>query len=119
MLQFVFLVVMVVALATLVVPLLRRRGASGLGAGQRGVPPESGSVYVTGISPRPLDGTEEFVTITGNLSGPSVSEAVVYGRWVWDVNQWPTVGEFIPVVYPAGKPDRWQPVHPGARSLWG
>ncbi|MEV6275664.1 hypothetical protein [Nocardia sp. NPDC051832] len=113
MLQFVFLVVMVVALAALVVPLLRRRGAS------RIAQPESGSVYVTGISPRPLEGTEDFVTITGNLSGPSVSETVVYGRWVWDVQQWPTVGEFIPVVYPAGKPDRWQPVHPGARSLWG
>ncbi|MFC9894413.1 hypothetical protein ACFVMC_12020 [Nocardia sp. NPDC127579] len=112
--EFVFLVVMVVVLAALIVPLVRGR------AGARTMAqPESGSVYVTGISPRPFEGTEEFVTITGQLSGPTVSEMVVYGRWVWAVEQWPTVGEFIPVVYPAGKPDRWQPVHPGARSLWG
>ncbi|MEV0245797.1 hypothetical protein AB0H76_04300 [Nocardia sp. NPDC050712] len=113
MLQFAFVVVMVVVLAALVVPILRGRKGSVIAE------PESGSVYVTGISPLPLEGTEDFVTITGNLSGPTVSEQVVYGRWVWDVNQWPTVGEFIPVVYPAGKPDRWRPVHPGARSLWG
>ncbi|MEU8899521.1 hypothetical protein [Nocardia sp. NPDC048505] len=110
--QFVFLVVLLVVLAAMVVPLLRRRG---MGAAE----PEGGTLYVTGISPRPLDGTEDFVTITGNLSGPTVPETVVYGRWTWTVEHWPTVGETMPVVYPPGKPERWQPVHPGLRSLWG
>ena len=113
MLQFVILVSLVVVLAVMVVPILRR------GRGLRMAEPENGSLYVTGISPRPMDGDEDFVTITGNLSGPTVPETVVYGRWVWEVNRWPTVGETIPVVYPVGKPDRWQPVHPGTRSLWG
>ncbi|MEV6767953.1 hypothetical protein AB0N05_04895 [Nocardia sp. NPDC051030] len=80
---------------------------------------ESGTLYVTGVSPRPDAPGEQYVTLTGSISGPSVVAHEVYGRFAWDTNQWPSAGDQIPVVYPAGKPDRWQLGHPGARPYFG
>ncbi|WP_109528548.1 MULTISPECIES: hypothetical protein [Nocardia] len=100
-------IAMLVIMATLLVAIivLYRRGR---GEPKYPATPERGSLHVTGVSPRPDAEGEQFVTITGNLAGPSVPDRVVYGRFVWDVNSWPHIGEEIPVVYPAGKPDRWQ-----------
>ncbi|NNH72553.1 hypothetical protein HLB23_22280 [Nocardia uniformis] len=80
---------------------------------------ESGTLYVTGISPRPEALDDQYVTITGNISGPSLVAYEAYGRFVWDVNRWPYVGEQIPVLYPSGKPQHWFPDHPGARRGTG
>ncbi|WP_431958062.1 hypothetical protein [Nocardia lijiangensis] len=113
MLEFAMLVIMVTTLVALLVAY--RRGRQGFQMAQ----PESGSLYVTGVSPRPDATGEQYVTITGNLTGPSVPETVVYGRFAWDVNQWPAIGDYIPVVYPQGKPDRWQIAHPGSRPPLG
>nr|WP_235946842.1 hypothetical protein [Nocardia terrae] len=81
--------------------------------------PESGTLHVTGVSPRPDVPGEQYVTITGSISGPSVVAHEVYGRFAWDTFQWPAVGDQIPVLYPAGKPDKWQLAHPGARPYFG
>jgi hypothetical protein len=59
------------------------------------------------------------VTITGNLTGPSVPGKVVYGRYAWDVGNWPAIGDLIPVVYSPRNPDNWQISHPGARPGFG
>lgn len=109
------LVIMSMALVAWLVIYLRGRGLGGFRTAQ----PENGSLYVTGVSPRPDAEGEQYVTITGNLTGPSVPGQVVYGRFAWDVNQWPTIGDYIPVIYPAGKPDRWQIMHPGGRPGLG
>ncbi|MBO0854620.1 MAG: hypothetical protein J2P18_12750, partial [Nocardia sp.] len=58
---------------------------------------------------------EQYVTITGILSGPSVPGETVYRRFAWDVGQWPTPGENMPVVYPPGKPQHWAPGQPPTR----
>ncbi|TLF97877.1 hypothetical protein FEK35_26345 [Nocardia cyriacigeorgica] len=103
MLEFAMLVIMIGALAGMIALYLR---------GRRGVrlsEPEVGTLYVTGVSPRPDDLTgEQYVTITGNLTGPMVEGAVVYGRFAWDVNNWPSIGDTFTVAYPPGKPDKWQ-----------
>ncbi|MTE13088.1 hypothetical protein [Nocardia aurantiaca] len=80
---------------------------------------ESGTLHVTGVSPRPDEPGEQYVTISGSISGPSVVAHEVYGRFAWDVNQWPSIGDQIPVAYPSGKPDRWQLDHPGVRPYFG
>jgi hypothetical protein len=113
MVQFGMLVIMVGALVAIVMLYLRGRN------GVRLTNPESGTLYVSGVSPRPDATGEQYVTITGNLTGPSVPGTVVYGRLVWDVDNWPAIGDLIPVVYPAGKPERWQISHPGARPGLG
>ncbi|MFI1913329.1 hypothetical protein [Nocardia sp. NPDC020380] len=81
--------------------------------------PESGTLYITGISPRPDAPGEQYVTISGSISGPSVVAHEVYGRFAWDTTQWPAIGDQLPVVYPSGKPDNWQLSHPGARPYFG
>jgi hypothetical protein len=113
MVQFAMLVIMVAALVSLVVLYMRGRNGSKLAQG------ESGSLYVTGVSPRPDAIGEQYVTITGNLTGPSVPGTVVYGRFAWDVNNWPAIGDYMPAVYPPGKPERWQLAHPDARPSLG
>lgn len=114
LLQIVFIVIIVGALVSMLT-LYRRGRGSYRGAGQA----ESGTLYVTGVSPRPAAQGEQYVTITGTISGPSVGGETVYGRYAWDVNQWPSPGEAIPVTYPPGKPQNWTLAHPGARPYLG
>ncbi|WP_433657238.1 hypothetical protein ACQPW1_37450 [Nocardia sp. CA-128927] len=114
MLEFGMLLIMIVALVGVVAVYLRGRG------GFRTAHPETGTLYITGVSPRPDDvAGEQFVTITGNVTGPTVQGALVYGRFAWDVNAWPSIGDLITVAYPAGKPERWQIVSPGGHPSLG
>ncbi|WP_175041323.1 hypothetical protein [Nocardia terpenica] len=114
LLQLVFVVVIAGALVGLFA--MYRRGRQGAPAFEA----ESGTLRVTGVSPRPEPQGDQYVTITGIISGPSVPAGeTVYGRFAWDVNQWPSAGEDIPVVYPPGKPGQWQLAHPGARPYFG
>jgi len=98
--EFVVLLVLVGAIAVLAAPWIMRR---------RGVGPDMahGTLLVTGVSPRPDAQGEQFVTITGVITGPTVHEHVVYQRMVVDVNQWPKMGDLIPVVYAPNNPDKW------------
>ncbi|MEV6427406.1 hypothetical protein [Nocardia sp. NPDC051463] len=113
MLELGMLLIMVTALVGWLVIYLRgRRGIESTQA-------ETGSLYLTGVSPRPDAVGEQFVTITGNLTGPSVLGTVVYGRFVWDTNEWPSIGDYLTVVYPPGKPERFQLADPTARPDLG
>lgn len=82
----------------------------------------SGTLLVTGISPRPDATGEQFVTIAGVINGPTVNEHAVYQRMAVDVNQWPTIGQLFPVVYSPKNPDNWKfapavpPAPPGPPS---
>jgi hypothetical protein len=67
----------------------------------------SGTLLVTGVSPRPDAAGEQFVTIAGVINGPTVNEHAVYQRMAVDVEQWPVVGQLIPVVYSPKNPDNW------------
>ena len=66
-----------------------------------------GTLLITGISPRPDAEGEQFVTITGVVTGPTVNEHQVYQRMAVDVNRWPSMGDLIPVVYSPKNPDNW------------
>lgn len=68
----------------------------------------SGTLLVTGVSPRPDATGEHYVTIAGVISGPTLQEHSVYERMVVDVDKWPSIGELIPVVYSARNPDKWR-----------
>ncbi|WP_024799501.1 hypothetical protein [Nocardia sp. BMG51109] len=114
MLEIALLVTAVVVLVALVMTFRRGRGGSGARPGGNRPQPEVGTLRVTGVSPRPAAQGNQFVTITGTLSGPTVPGETVYGRFNWDVNQWPSPGDDIPVEYPPGKPQHWQIGHPGA-----
>jgi hypothetical protein len=109
--EFVVLVVMVGALVLLAAPWLRRRSSGG----------EIGTLLVTGVSPRPEATGEQFVTITGVITGPSVNEHEVYGRLAVDVSQWPVMGQLTPVVYSPKNPDNWRfaPNPPPAQPNYG
>jgi hypothetical protein len=76
----------------------------------------SGTLLVTGVSPRPDATGEQFVTIAGVINGPSVSEHDVYARIAVNVDQWPAVGQLLPVVYSPKNPDKWNfaPAQPPA-----
>lgn len=113
------LIMMVTTLIAMLVLYLRGRGGGFGGGAGSSRPAETGSLRVTGVSPCPDADGEQYVTITGELSGPSVPATVVYGRFAWDVRRWPAIGDDIPVVYPVGKPDRWRIAHPGARPGLG
>ena len=80
--------------------IMRRRGLRGEMA--------HGTLVVTGVSPRPDETGEQFVTITGVINGPTVNEHVVYQRLAVDVDHWPTMGELFPVVYSPNNPDNWR-----------
>jgi hypothetical protein len=67
-----------------------------------------GTLLITGVSPRPDATGEQFVTVTGVINGPSVNEHVVYQRWAVDVENWPSMGDLIPVVYSPKNPDNWR-----------
>ena len=73
-----------------------------------GWPLPDGTLLVTGVSPRP-DGVtgEQYVTITGVINGPTVDEYVVYARLAVDVNQWPTMGALMDVMYSPKNPEKW------------
>ncbi|MGW4068813.1 hypothetical protein [Nocardia grenadensis] len=108
MFELAMLAIMVAALVGMLVLVFRgRRG------GRMPADAEIGSLYLTGVSPRPEAMGEQFVTVTGNLSGPSEPGKVVYGRMVWDAAYWPSVGDTLTVAYPTGRPDRWRIVEPG------
>jgi hypothetical protein len=69
----------------------------------------SGTLRVTGVSPRPGDAAgQQYVTIAGVISGPTVDEYSVYQRMAVDVEQWPTVGQLLPVRYSPKNPDNWK-----------
>ncbi len=68
----------------------------------------SGTLLVTGVSPRPDASGQQYVTIAGVITGPTVSEYAVYQRLVVDVDQWPTMGQLLPVVYSPKNPDNWK-----------
>jgi len=87
---------MIGVLVLLAAPRLRRRPTG-----------ETGTLLVTGVSPRPDATGEQYVTIAGVITGPTVNEHEVYGRLAIDVNQWPTMGQLIPVVYSPKNPDNW------------
>ncbi|MEV6065516.1 hypothetical protein AB0L82_03095 [Nocardia sp. NPDC052001] len=113
LMQLLFVLVIGGALIATITMFRRGRGSGPIAE------PESGFLYVTGVSPLPNASGEQYVTISGSISGPMVVAHEVYGRFAWDVNQWPAVGDQIPVTYPAGKPDRWQLAHPGVRPYFG
>ena len=94
--EIVALIVLLGALVLISIPLIRRRPHG-----------ESGTLLVTGVSPRPDATGEQFVTITGVISGPSVVEHEVYGRLAVDVGSWPVMGQLLPVVYSPKNPNNW------------
>jgi hypothetical protein len=67
----------------------------------------SGTLLITGVSPRPDATGEQHVTITGVIDGPTISDYTVYQRMTADVERWPAVGELKPVVYSEPNPDKW------------
>ncbi len=100
MMEFAVLLLIVGSLALLLGPrLMGKRGPRGEMA--------QGTLLVTGVSPRPDATGEQFVTISGVINGPTVDEHVVYQRMAVDVNDWPSMGQLIPVVYSPKNPDKW------------
>jgi hypothetical protein len=93
------LLLLVAILAMFVAPRLIRRGPS---ADQL-----SGTLLITGVSPRPDAAGEQYVTITGVIDGPTVNEYTVYQRMAVNVENWPAVGDLRPVVYSQRNPDKW------------
>jgi hypothetical protein len=67
----------------------------------------SGTLLITGVSPRPDASGEQYVTITGVIDGPTLNEYTVYQRMAVNVDNWPTVGDLKPVVYSQRNPDNW------------
>jgi hypothetical protein len=99
MVEFLILLVLLGALAAFLAPRFMRKGPRGERA--------HGTLLITGISPRPDDQGEQWVTISGVITGPTVSEHPVYGQLVVNVDQWPSIGDLMPVVYSARNPDNW------------
>jgi hypothetical protein len=78
----------------------------------------SGTLLITGVSPRPPDATgEQIVTIAGVIDGPTLNEYTVYQRMTADVEKWPTVSELRPVVYSQRNPDKWAFAPPDAPAV--
>ncbi len=85
--------------ASILAPRLLRRGP---GAGSL-----RGTLLITGVSPRPDATGQQYVTITGVIDGPTISDYTVYQRMAVDVDHWPAVGELKPVVYSQANPEKW------------
>ncbi len=68
----------------------------------------SGTLLVTGVSPRPDATGEQYVTIAGVINGPTVNEHEVYARLAVNVDQWPAMGQLLQVVYSTKNPDNWR-----------
>jgi hypothetical protein len=77
----------------------------------------SGTLLITGVSPRPDAVGEQIVTITGVMDGPTLNDYTVYQRMTADVEKWPTVGELKPVVYSERNPDKWAFAPPEAPAV--
>ena len=91
------------ALALLIVPRYLKRGPKGAQDSARG------ELLITGVSPRPEGAVgEQYVTITGVIKGPTVLEHVVYQQLAVDVQDWPTIGQLLPVDYSMKNPDNWR-----------
>jgi hypothetical protein len=97
--EFLTLLLLVAILAVLLAPRLMRRLPRGDAL--------SGTLLITGVSPRPDATGEQYVTIAGVIDGPTVNEHTVYQRMVINVDNWPTVGDLKPVVYSQRNPDNW------------
>ena len=95
------LVLLIGALVLLLGPRFMRRGP-------RTEDSMQGTLLVTGVSPRPDAEGDQFVTVSGVITGPTVNEHVVYQRMAVDVNAWPSMGQLFPVVYSAKNPDNWR-----------
>jgi hypothetical protein len=67
----------------------------------------SGTLLITGVSPRPDAVGEQYVTITGVIDGSTVSDFTVYQRMIVDVDRWPAIGELKPVLYSQRNPEKW------------
>lgn len=93
------LLILIAVLGVFLAPRLIPRGPRGDLA--------SGTLLATGVSPRPDAGGQQYVTIAGIITGPTVNEYAVYQRMAVDVDQWPTVGQILPVVYSPKNPDNW------------
>jgi hypothetical protein len=108
--EFAILLLLVGAVVLVAAPWIR---------GRRGGPRNqvSGTLLVTGVSPRPDAAGQQFVTITGVINGPTVNEHVVYQRLVVDVFDWPSMGQLIPVVYSPKNPDNWTFAPPGSARI--
>jgi hypothetical protein len=107
--EFVWIVVVLGALVLLAGPWLMRR--------RQPADAVNGTLLITGVSPRPDTAGEQFVTVTGVINGPTVNEHVVYQRFAVDVDNWPSMGELIPVVYSPKNPDNWR-VAPAGPPDW-
>jgi hypothetical protein len=97
--EFAVLLLLVAVLLAFLAPRFIPRGPRGALA--------SGTLLVTGVSPRPDVIGEHYVTIAGVLNGPTVNEHAVYRRMVVNVDQWPATGQLLPVVYSPNNPDNW------------
>ena len=98
--EFAVILLIVGALVLLAGPwIMRKRGI-----GADWVP---GTMVVTGVSPRPDAEGKQYVTITGVINGPTVTEYTIYTRIALDVNAWPAMGQLFPVVYSPGNPEKW------------
>jgi hypothetical protein len=93
------LLLLVAILVGFLAPRLIRRGPRAHGL--------NGTLLVTGVSPRPDATGEQYVTISGVIDGPTLNEYAVYQQMVVNVDNWPTVGELMPVVYSQRNPDNW------------
>jgi len=98
--EFAFLILLTTILVAFLVPRFWHRRPSGDDA--------AGTLLVTGVSPRPDASGEQYVTIAGVINGPTINEHAVYQRMVVDVEQWPTIGQLMPVVYSPKNPDNWR-----------
>jgi hypothetical protein len=90
---------LVAIMVSLIAPRLFHRGP--------GAASLSGTLLITGVSPKPDATGEQFVTITGVIDGPTVSDFTVYQRMTTDVERWPSVGDLRPVIYSERNPEKW------------
>jgi hypothetical protein len=98
--EFGILLLLIAILVAFLVPRFIPRGPRGETA--------AGTLLVTGVSPRPDASGEQYVTIAGVINGPTVDEHAVYERMAVDVDDWPTIGQLMPVVYSPKNPDNWR-----------
>jgi hypothetical protein len=103
--EFFSLLLLVTVAAGFVAPRFIRQGPRGTTL--------SGTLLITGVSPRPDEDGEQFVTIAGVIDGPTLNEHSVYRRMAVNVDDWPTVGELKPVVYSERNPNNWTFAPPG------
>lgn len=113
--ELAFILIIIGALALLIVPRYLKRGPKNAEDSARG------ELLITGVSPRP-DGAvgEQYVTISGVIKGPTVREHVVYQQMAVDAEDWPTIGQLLPVDYSMKNPDNWRfagPEEPPAPEL--